>query len=291
MNIKLELAEHYNSGHIWARHLLYLLSKCPQVTSVDITSFPQLYLKKHWRMIPFKMNDRIFLLDEWDYGYPTTDILNRGIPEYYSDNKATILKIQYCWSEIEIYNAIYERFGIKVLPFIEFPNSRYPLETYLWSNDYNFQYQYMITGKPWRERRKFIQYAAKWHSEISLINLDHRGGEAQPVPTMEQWIETQKKCRWGLILRGKGCGAKNRREIEFSSCGMPLALNYRPWYPFPFEPNYHYLYLEKPHHLNRLYEVDPQPYAERSLEIYKQYFSPSNGIYNSFIDAYNQSMV
>jgi hypothetical protein len=289
MNITLQTTENYRSNAIWGKRLLYLLSQDVHTVDIKITSFPRIDLRKGNHIIPFKINDKLFLIDDWDYGYPTTDILDKGIPEYYSNNKATILKIQYCPSETEKYIAIYERFGIKVLPFIEFPNSIYPLENYLWSNNDNFQYQYMITGKRWRERIRFIQYAQQWHSETCLIDGSQVLGEEQPVHTMEQWIEAQKKCRWGLVLKGKGCGGKNRREIEFSSCGMPLALNYKPLYPFPFEPNYHYLYLEQPDHLNRLYEVDPQPYAERSLEIYKQYFSPSNGVYTSFMNAYNQS--
>ena len=173
MNITLETREHYNDHSIWGKRLLYSLSQDPHTIKTRMMSFPSIDLKKTKHMIPFKINDKLFLIDDWDYGYPTTDILNKGIPQYYSDNKATILKIQYCLSDIEIYNTIYERFSIKILPFIEFPNSIYPLESYLWSNNNNFRYQYMITGKPWRQRRKFIQYAQKWHSETCLINGSH----------------------------------------------------------------------------------------------------------------------
>ena len=86
------------------------------------------------------------------------------------------------------------------------------------------------------------------------------------------YFDLLKQTKWGLILKGKGEAGKNRREMEYASYGMPLALNYKPIYPFEFEPNKHYFYLEKIEDLNKLKEINPMPFAKQSTDMYKKYF-------------------
>lgn len=289
MKIHLETESIYTSSSICGKRLIFLLSQHPNTTQITTKLFPMLDLKKGYRMTPFIINEKLFLIDEWDYGYPTNDILNRGIPEYYSNNNATILKIQYNINDINIYNQIFQIYNIRIVPFIIFPNSKFNLSNFFWFNNASFKFTYAMTGKPWRNRRFWLRYASQHHRDTSFVACDVKGGEVNSLSQMDHYDKLLQSCRWGLILKGRGGGGKNRREFEFSSCGMPLALNYKPHYHFDFEPNYHYVYLEKPEDLNRLYDIDPQPYSERSWEIYKKYFSPepNGGLYNSFMHFYN----
>ena len=92
----------------------------------------------------------------------------------------------------------------------------------------------------------------------------------------QEYLDILPQTTWSLSLQGISgahTDGKNRREPECFSCGMPMALNYKPYYPFPFEANKHYVYLEKPEDIVKLNDIDPQPYADASTELYNQYFS------------------
>ena len=60
---------------------------------------------------------------------------------------------------------------------------------------------------------------------------------------------------------------KNRREPEYTSCGMPLALGgYKPNYGFEFKEGIHYFYIDKPEDIEKLKDIDPRPYSEASKQ-------------------------
>ncbi len=64
---------------------------------------------------------------------------------------------------------------------------------------------------------------------------------------------------------------KNRREIEFASCGVPLALNYKPTYLWPFRPGIEYFHLDSAARLKEMIDTDPAPFAKASAEVYRKY--------------------
>lgn len=271
----------YSPNDQWGKNLLYLLSTDPKISRTINRSLPGIPAFKGCHLIPFKMNDKPFFIDDWDYHYPTSSIINSNIPDcYLQDTKPTILKVQYHSNHQDIYNKIYDKHHIKVLPFIIFPSKVFNLEFGNWTNHTNHDYLCFHTGRVWKERHKWVKYL----KESNNLKIPQIGN--QSIRDYEQLL---LKTKWGLILKGKGVG-KNRREVEYMSIGMPLALNYKPEYPFPYNPNEHYVYLEKPSDISNLVDIDPQPYAEKSIEIYNKYYSvKTGGLYHSFNTAYTQS--
>ena len=275
----LTLRDRYDSNSIWAKNLLYKFSLNSQVT-VNITNeFPHIPVKKHVKLIPFKINEKVFLIDEWDYGYPSTNLADYCvIPEYYLREKPTILKIQYHVSYKPSYDELYSKYGMLTYPFTMFPSQWFPLEYFKYNFD-DKKYMFSFSGRRWKGR-------FRWLNEI--IKMDNVYVCDQNDET-NVYLDIMKNMRWGLCLQGKGAGGQNRREVEYSSLRLPLALNYKPTYAFDFVPNVDYIYLENPSDLYKLKDIDTKPFSERSYEIYQKYFS-NQGIFNCFIEAYTNTL-
>lgn len=101
-----------------------------------------------------------------------------------------------------------------------------------------------FSGRAWRNRTPWIAELKK-HSWAVCSPWPTR---ATPDTTNEYVARTAswKTC---LGLRGKSSRnfeAKNRREPECMGLGIPLVLNYMPYYPDPMIPGQHFIYLEKP---------------------------------------------
>ena len=290
--INIKLNRKYTKNDIWGKYLLYHLSNHPNIkTEILKNSLPILIGGRRGinNFTPFMYNDIVFIIDDWDHASPTCYLLNNpNIPKFYLDNNVCVLKIQYCLSEVNNYNEIYKQTNIKILPFTMFSNHTFKLENFKYNINYNHKYNYIISGKPWRHRLGWIRRAQDIKYGPNNINTTHTRGDASKPTDNLDFYKILKESRWGLILKGKGCGGKNRREVEFSSLGMPLALNYVPNYPFDFIPNKDFVLLESPEDLIKLQNIDPNPFAERSKYIYSEYFSPEFGIYNSFKKAYEE---
>jgi hypothetical protein len=272
----------YSPNDQWGKNLLYLLSTDSKIVCHIDRSLSGIPAFKGSHLIPFKMNQQPFFIDDWDYHYPTSSIISSNIPDCYIQGiKPTILKVQYDSSHQVIYDQIYDKHNIKVLPFIIFPSKVFNLEFSTWQYDTNHEYLCFHTGRIWKERYVWTQYLSECNLNIPKID---NGGLSN-----DSYEQLLLRTKWGLILKGKGVG-KNRREVEYMSIGMPLALNYKPQYPFPYNPNEHYVYLENPKDINNLVDIDPKPYAEKSIEIYNKYYSvKTGGLYHSFNSAYIQS--
>lgn len=281
---KLSVGIRYNEYSLWGQRLLYHLINHPNIETKVVEFPPTGITNKRKHFIPFSINEKIFILDSWDGHNPTSDLLSlNNIDKFYIHNNVCILKIQYSSSHQNIYSEIDQRFGMKVLPFTMFYSRSFKLENFQWSNK-NHNYLYCITGTYLKSRLEWIKYSEGMIN--CRIEPEYRKGDLGSSEENESYYNLLKQTKWGLILKGWGDGGKNRREVEFSSFGMPLVLNYIPEYPFSFEPNNHYVYLEQPSDLSKLEFLDPEPFAEKSKQIYNQYFSPNNGIYNSFILSY-----
>lgn len=281
----LKIGIRYNKYSLWGQRLLYDLMNHKNIETKIVEFPPTGIINKRKHFIPFSLNEKVFILDSWDEHNPTSDLLSLNtLDKFYINNNVNILKVQYSSKHQQIYNEIKKRFGISVLPFTMFYNRSFRLENFKWTN-HTHRYLFCITGTFLKSRLEWIKYAQTIKN--CSIQPEHRKGDLSSQKENEPYYNLLKQTKWGLILKGLGDGAKNRREVEFSSLGMPLVLNYIPEYPFRFEPNNHYVYLEQPSDLSKLEFLDPEPYSEKSKEIYNQYFSPDNGIYNSFILSYN----
>lgn len=284
-NVK--ISRKYNKNDMWGKNLLYHLTNNSKNVIADICKYPLPSIPVYRggrNFISFIYEDIVFIIDDWDHASPTCYLINNpNIPKFYLDNNTCVLKIQYCNSEINNYDEIYKQTNIKILPFTMFANRSFDLENFKWDVNYKHKFNFIFTGKPWRNRLSWINFA-QTNKEKLLCGMDfsNGAGDSNINSSNTSFYDILKDTRWGVILKGKGCGAKNRREVEFSSLGMPLALNYIPNYPFSFIPNQDFVLLQSPEDLFKLQDIDPVPFAERSLAIYNEYFSPNNGIFNSF---------
>jgi hypothetical protein len=80
-----------------------------------------------------------------------------------------------------------------------------------------------------------------------------------------------KNTVWGVSLKGHGHNGKCYKESELMYMGFPMALNFKPYYPFPFRANEDYVLLKRPQDLLKLKDIDPKPFAERSRELGEKY--------------------
>lgn len=206
-------------------------------------------------------------LDTWDTWAPTSTYNDHKLFEKQLKDVKLILKIQYY--KCEYWDSFEKLTGIKIRPWIVMPTKDFPLRSFRWKQD-NHKWIGTVTGR----NNRFGRQA--WVDWCSNNKLFHSSGKYLVDDTLDQYINRLKECKWGIILKGKSRNhdGKNRRECEFSSCGMPLALNYKPTYTFNMEPGKHYFYLDKPEDLSRLIDTDPKPFAQASDHLYYEHFSP-----------------
>jgi len=293
--ISLKLTKNFHNGDMWGRRLIYHLSQSKDC-KMEILPLPPINVfRGHKNFTPLIYNDIVFIIDDWDHATPTMSLIDNpdALHQFYKDNTTVILKIQYSPNQAGLYQKVYDQHGILVLPFTMFANRTFKLSAFEWKSSDEHIYTSIFTGKPWNCRRSWLNFAEEHKEEINCyLNFDYTAGDASrnppngDNPRFTNFYELLQKTKWGVILKGKGDGGKNRREVEFASLGMPLALNYTPHYPFEFVPDKDYLLLREPSDLLKLKDIDPEPFAARSKEIYHQYFSPENGILNSFNMAY-----
>jgi len=268
-----------NRGIIWGKYLLKKIAEDNIFKTKYILNHPRISGgRMDNKFTPFILNGKKCLIDEWDYSYPTVYVNKEYIKKnpFLSDLKY-IFKIQYCKHDKKIYDDIKQDLNVKVLPFFIFPRHDIPLEIFKWKNE-NHKYSAMFSGRVWRGRNRWKAVMDSDKTFFSTVNNPDCKIESQRFNYVsnDDYIVLLKQMKWGLSLVGKGCGGKNRREVEYMSYGMPMVLNYIPIYPFSFIPNKDFLYLEKPEDLQKLKHVDPLPYSIRSAKLYKKYFKPEN---------------
>lgn len=224
-----------------------------------------------------KVNGISIAIDTFDTPPPISRLVRRG---YFheggllSDIKL-ILKIQY--NRSQTWQMIQKHCPVPITSWTMFPNHKFPEGYFQWENKKHKYFTSAHGTLPKREGR------TRWVNWIAR-NTNSQRGWLSPADHMAYL----KECRWGVIIKGHAWGrfgwhdgmrlgqgdGKNRREVEYSSCGMPLAMNYRPCYPFPFLPGRDYVLLRKPSDIAALEDKDIEYYARRSKQIYEQYFSP-----------------
>lgn len=233
-------------------------------------SLPQLPRKSCGRVTQnfsaVMIDDLLIGIDTWDTNSPTETAWREGFFDAGEvlSAMALVLKIQH--EPLPLWDEFTAATQIPINAWTIFPTREYPLEFFRYDPNANHIYIGTLTGADRYGRTDFKNTARERHDFYAL-----EGGQKD---SLDEYLNIVKSCRWGISLRGKrGTDGKNRREIEFASCGIPLALNYQPHYPFPFEPGKHYIYLRDAGDLAKLRDIDPQPYAEASWSVYQNYWS------------------
>jgi len=160
---------------------------------------------------------------------------------------------------------IYERTGHRIYPI--------PLPLY-WHTDLISSGEYMYESGE-KEYISNMSFSLRGRSfRIPWINLamknqkDFLTKNLQSKDFLDFSVNKQK---WGVNLKGHGKGGKCYRESEYMCMGVPLALNYKPIYPFPFEPGVHYFRLRRRKDILKLKDIDPEPFAKASKELGERY--------------------
>jgi hypothetical protein len=236
----------------------------------------------------FKVDDDLFGVDTWDSHYPTLKAQEAILAsDFYSSTKM-IFKTQRTNEDDK--DGSWEKFenetGIKTSNWTMFPTEKFKLGSFSWlDNPYKKHYG-IISGK---RRPKWMGYYRNDPDFFVPPEIPESRSTVKVSSdriTFDGFLELLKNSLWGVSLHGKqikGMDCKNRREVEYSSCGMPLVLNYKPEYQFPFNAGEHYYYVEKVEDLKNIKNVDPMPFHYKSLEAYEKWFSPQ-GSAKIFLD-------
>jgi hypothetical protein len=250
----------------WNRTLIARLVKSEVFESISYLPQPKSKVdtRRKRNFCVIEVNDTPIGLDTWDTPTPSSYYLEQHEFEKSGTFGHLRLLVKIQMAKTPYWEEFRKRCPIPTTPWIMFPSSNYPLSCFEWHNS---DHQYLATafGNSRWDRKHWWAYF-----------------QSQPrIPTgrlgEQEYMQALQQSRWGLILVGKrgGGDGKNRREVEFMSCGMPLAMNYRPYYPFPFQEGEHFVYLSKPDDVHLLETLDPTPFSLASRSLWERYFTPA----------------
>ena len=242
----------------WNRTLCKFLADSGAFADVQYAELPMTQIGRRWRHYhPFKINDVPFALDTWDGDSTLTNMYQAGV----MTQVRAIIKV--AAGRDDPYHAkLTEITGVPILPWVMFPDSLFPLEAFQWQDGVK-AYQGCLAGSTRRGGRR------NWHAAA-----DAKGGwYTSPRLPMADYVACLADCQWGVALAG--VGNKTRREPEYMSCGMPLALAYEPYYPFPFIAGEHYYRLYEPADLELLSHLSAATFAKASAHLWQTYFKPA----------------
>jgi hypothetical protein len=187
-------------------------------------------------------------------------------PAFYERSKSRVSFVaQIRWSDLKSLKSIYQNYGHRIYP-IPLPLHFNAKEISKGDKTYQKGEKKYITsmsfstnGRPGREA--WVRFARKHKDKLFTGKLP-----------AHEYLDFQVNDQlWGVNLKGHGIGYKCFRETEFMCLGVPMALNYRPVYPFEFKSGIHYYQLRKRWHVLDLEDVDPTPYAKISKELGEKY--------------------
>lgn len=265
MQNKLILSEGYERYKGWNWTLLRMIASS-KFFDVSTKVFP--YAKVpgarngNWTLM--EVNGKLVGLDTWDTLSPTAHFYGNGFFDNLLKDVDLVIKIQH--HPCQFWDEFTQNTKIPVTAWTVMPTKDYPLECFNWENK-DHKWVGTVTGKNNRFGRQ------PWSDWCAEQDDFFSSGEYLVNDTLESYTERLKDCKWGIILKGKRGAEKNRRECEFSSCGIPLALNYDPYYPFQIKAGVHYVKLNKPEDMATLRDINPEPFAAASRQLYFDHFS------------------
>lgn len=199
-------------------------------------------------------DDARIYLDTWDFRHPTACLLDRK--DLLVDCRL-ILKIQrrvdYEWRD---------RTDIPVLPWTMFHTAQMDWMTKL---PYRFdlcaspakRFRAGFSGRAWPVRRPWLDALSRLHA-VDVQTWDGReriGGNG--AEGADVYVRRMATWEVSVVLQGKhdhATDGKNRREVECASLGIPMVLNYRPYYMDPLVPDMHYVFCPTPKDLDSCIE-------------------------------------
>ena len=243
---------------VWTHFLLNSLASSGMIRIIP-GDLPVIDGGRRWRNnFHFaRMRGVTFAIDTWDAQRPSAE----GHALFHSLD--LLLKIEYApspiWTDLE------QTYGLRVAPWTMFGYDDVLAGYFDWAREPH-EHLCAFSGIGWRGRRPWLDH------------IQRRGWPVLPGQKPDEYLPLIRTMQWGVVLQGRKpphCDGKNRREHAYTSCGMPLALNYIPHYPFPMEPDRDFVYLRAPADLDRLADIDPAPYAEASRRLWRHCFSPA----------------
>lgn len=230
----------------------------------------KLYGRRSSSLSMFRVDGLLLALDTWDTDGPLSECLERGEFTESMAGVRMILKIQHRPD-----NPRWATCPVPVTSWGMFPSQEFPLGYFRYDPGYAHKWSCTVNGAA-RFGRGAFRVGGRVHASDGKL-------------TFAEYFKLLRECRWGVSLKGKrGTDGKNRREVEFSSCGMPLALNYEPCYPFPFRAGKEFFLLTGADSLREMDDTDPRPFREASEAVYERYFSPKGlaGLLLDLLSAY-----
>lgn len=265
---KLLLSRGYKKHKGWNWTLSRMIAES-KVFDVEETDFPYARCdgarNANWSTM--EVNGVRIGLDTWDTFGPTAHFLGAGhfAKDAILKDVDLVIKVQHypCkfWEDFQ------KETGIKATSWTVMPTRDFPLECFQWENK-DHKWISTVTGKNSRFGRQ------PWTNWCAAQDDFFHSGEFLVNDTLDDYTKRLQDCKWGIILSGKRGAEKNRRECEFTSCGMPLALNYDPHYFWGMKAGVHYFKLEKPEDMANLRDINPEPFAQASRQLYYDRFSP-----------------
>jgi len=268
MRNTLVLNEGYDRLNGWNWTLCRMLAKS-KMFKVSTANFPygRVNGARNSNWCTLEVNGIRVGLDTWDTLGPTANFYQAGYFNKGSvyDGIKLLIKVQHY--PCKFWDEFTKNTNIPATAWTVMPTHHFPLEYFQWSNKKHLWFG-TVTGKNNRFGRQ------PWSDWCANQDDFYSSGEYLVNDTMDDYLDRLKECRWGIILKGKKGAEKNRRECEFTSCGMPLALNYEPAYPFPMKAGRDYVLLKRPEDMASLRDICPEPFAVASRRLYFDHFSP-----------------
>lgn len=294
MKYKIKLPKHIYC--IWNRSLIENLKLLPSLYD-DIEIIGQNDIDPKILDVPrrekasfININDKIVVIDSWDYSIPMINWLNGNGRDIKID---LILKIQYCPNSNN--NNIR---NVPISPWTMFHfkhniwQKRQPEIKNRWLNTIK-KYDIGFSGRKWSWRLPWAEKLKEFDN--CLVNIYNK----TPPGDIHHYLSYFTKFSSILSIIGKkdrNTDGKNRREVEAASIGMPLILNYKPHYLNQLKPDHHYFYVTKPEQLSNIIQklnTNKKLYQEISnnLQTWWDNNASPQGVCKTFIQALKQNNI
>jgi len=264
----------FGSGH--PKHSKFFEYFISQTENIKIKRYlsigsynPKKLIDKKVGYFQFRINEVLCSMDNGDF-------INIDLDTLRELNTEILFISQIRKDQKEQLYELNRNYGYRIYPFILIP--RYHKTIYPIFAKYAKEYTYMLS-----KNKKYVAHMRyglrhRWH-RTPWVRFTNQHNTHFPREKLigEPFFQRLCDCDWGVSLKGSGDDYKCMRETEFANFGIPMALNFEPYYPFKFEKNVHYKLLHKPEDLQDLiYSEYSELYkfSQASKKLGEKYFSP-----------------